>query len=1108
MKRFSRIFILFFVVGLTGFWLFGCSDDSPSGPDTDTTPPPPPTNLEVTQEQLGLRLDWDIPLDNDEPVPDLRGYNVYRDPSFTPAGKIPTDSSKADTPELDDYIFVLESNYFDRSVTEGESYSYSITAVDDSLNESEALESDIYMFDNRAPLVTITSPVTGFVTNVPSVTVEGTVIDSQQIGTANIYVNDAVAGQATVNANGTFSTLVSLIIGQNSVKAEATDGNGNVGQSSTVSVTYDTSTVAVQITSPEDDFITQNQRIAVTGTVSDPAITEANLIVNGAESTIDVTGGQFDAIADLDEGANTIRVRAQNPAGTAGTSPTITVTRDTTDPTVFIVQPIDQTPFQDTPILVSGSVSDANPPDSVSVSVGGAFRKVVLLGGQYQVYMELQEGTNQITVSAIDDAGNLGSATVTVYLNSFGPTVRITTPQDGALLNDPEVDIGGTVTDPNISTGNLFVDGVPQIISIDRGIFLVSVTLTQDGDHMFWAEVVDEYERPGVSDTVNVILDTTPPSITITSPADSSKGNSPSISVAGQVDDEEVESVTVFVGSYGVEASVVGGAFSTQVTLSEGWNTIYAEGSDLSDNVGQSDMTHVLLDTQAEIDEVDHDAAGVTLEIDDHVLFWLDAEETGGTASVDIEDVHENIRLYDDGSNGDDIAGDGVYKRDYTIQATDEATNAQVIGHFTDHVGNEALDQVAPNTITINVPPGAVTLFNPAMTEVTSSGVNLKWTATTSPDFQDYQLYRDTSPGVNTLSTLVTTITEVGQDTVRYSDKDASLIMGTTYYYRVYVRDQLGASIGSNEINATLDSWPSEQTLIIPADFPAYMAKIDNGSGRYVALTQMSNPGAIKIINHVTDGIVKSLDVEGRTVGITINPYVEFLAAGFDQNTVYRVHGYNLDLTEPDVQVGSGPWDVACGWGPGDTLYAFTATGDNDNSADDSVSVVNLWTGNLDYTFHTGGIHYSHMGSSPGYDRVYLASPWGTLATINPLYWSIDGVYGGFREIFDMIVTNDRIYLLHRDDDRLSVLSRWNLNVERELTVNGGPGYCVEIPGSPYLYVSCMDNHTVAVFNTTTWELIDRISVATPLCVLPNDAGDKVYVSRLAGQGGVVVLEY
>jgi len=1107
-KRFNKIFVLFFVVGLTGFWLFGCSDDNPSGPDTDTTPPPPPTNLTVTQEQLGLRLDWDIPLDNDEPVSDLRGYNVYRDPSFAPAGKIPTDSSKANTPELDDYIFVLESNYFDRSVTEGESYSYSITAVDDSLNESEALESDIYMFDNRAPLVTITSPITGFVTNVPSVTVEGAVIDSQQITTANVYVNDAIAGQATVNANGGFSTLVSLPIGLNTLKAEATDGNGNVGQSSTVSVTYDTSTVAVQITSPEDDFITQNQRVAVTGTVSDPAISKATLIVNGAESEIDVTGGQFDAIADLDEGANTIRVRAQNPAGTVGTSPTISVTRDTTDPTVFIVQPIDQTPFQDTPILVSGSVSDANPPDSVSVSVGGTLRKVVLLGGQYQVYMELQEGTNQITVSAIDGAGNLGSATVTVYLNSFGPTVRITTPQDGALLNDPEVDVGGTVTDPNISTGNLFVDGVPQVIAINSGIFLVSVTLTQDGDHMFWAEVVDEYERPGVSDTINVTLDTTPPSITITSPADSSKGNSPSISVAGQVDDEEVESVTVFVGSYGVEASVVSGAFSAQVTLSEGWNTIYVEGSDLSDNVGQSDMTHVLLDTQAEIDEVNHDAAGVTLEIDDHVLFWLDAGETGGTASVDIEDVHEGIRLYDDGSNGDDVAGDGVYKRDYTIQATDEATNAQVIGHFTDHVDNEALDQVAPNTITINVPPGAVTLFNPAMTEVTSSAVNLKWTATTSPDFQDYQLYRDTSPGVNTLSTLVTTITDAGQDTVRYTDQDPNLNNGTTYYYRVYVRDQLGASIGSNEVNATIDSWPSEEKLIIPGDFPAYMERLVTEAGRYVIVSHMNDPGQITIINQVTDGTVKTLDANGWTVGIRIGEYQEALVAGFGGNTIYRIHGTNLDYTEEAIPVGNGPWDVATGWGPGDTLYAFTGTGDNENSADDSISVLNLWTGNLDYTFHSGGVHYSHFGSSPDGRTVYAASPHGTIATIDPGGWNISGVYGGFRAIFDMIVKDDKIYLPHSDDDRVSILTRWNLNVERELTVPGTPVYCMPLPGTNYLYVSCQTDHVIRVYNTQNWQLVDMISVATPLSMVSDDSGEKVYVARLAYQGGIVVLEY
>ncbi len=1105
LARLTAFLVVFSSILLLG--IFGCGKDSPSEPVTDTTPPPDPTNMSITQEQLGLRLDWDIPLIDSEPVPDLKGYRVYREPGFSAAGKAPTDSADASkAPENgNDYIFALESNYFDRSVVEGGAYTYSVTAIDDSLNESGALESDLVVFDTKGPLVRITSPITGFVTNAPNLMVAGTVADSQQVGTASVYVNDTIAAQPTVDAAGAFSAQVSLEIGQNTLKAGATDPNGNVGVSSEVSVVYDTSGVVVQILSPEDASITREERVAVSGSVSDPSINQATLKVNGTETTIEVTGGQFYANAELEEGFNTIYVSATNDAGTTGTSAAVRVTRDTIFPVVYIVQPIDGTPFQESPILVSGTVADANPPDSVSLSHGGTLKKLILMAGQFQAWVELNEGTNQLTVSAIDLAGNIGSNSVTVYLNSYGPTVRITTPQNDALLNDPDIDVGGTVTDPNISSGILFVNGVPQVISIESGIFLVPVTLSSEGSNNLWVEVVDEYERPGVSDTVTVILDTTPPTIIITTPADSSMGNSPSISVAGQIDDEEVETVNVYVNDFAVEATVHDEAFSTQVTLLEGWNALYAKGTDMAGNTGQSSSLAVFLDTQAEISSVDHDAAGEILEIGDHVMFWVDAGEPNGTATIDIGDVHMGIELYDDGTHGDTDAGDGLYTRDYTIQAMDEASDAQVIGHFTDHVDNVALDKVADATITINVPPGAVTLFEPSWTDVSSSAVNLKWTASTSADFQDYRLYRDTSPGVNTLSTLVTTITDAGQDTVRYTDMDPALSPGSTFYYRVYVRDLLGASIASNEVSATLDNWPTHQKLVIPSgNYPTFMDRIEVNANQYVMVSHLTEAdGQIRIINMLTDAVVKTLEVGGSTVGVANNPYREVLVAGFSEGKVYRVHGFDLDFTETPFDVGGNVWDVESAWGPGDTLYAFSGVGD-------SIVVMNCWTGEVDAKFYAGGGgRYIHLGASPDRNTIYAGTrnvdP-GTIAIIDPMSWSITQQHGGFLNIQDMTVTENYIFLAHEAQDRVTVVNRWNMQQEQQLIAVGGPSHCMLLPGDRYLYVSCKAASLVRIFDTQSWQEIDRVSVATPNGMVTSNDGQKVYVTRIAWNGGIVVL--
>lgn len=78
----------------------------------DATPPAAPTGLQA-EENIGVvDLDWD---DNSEP--DLAGYNLYRDDELLAA-------------EL------AESSFSDTAVTDGDTYTYTVTAIDRSANES------------------------------------------------------------------------------------------------------------------------------------------------------------------------------------------------------------------------------------------------------------------------------------------------------------------------------------------------------------------------------------------------------------------------------------------------------------------------------------------------------------------------------------------------------------------------------------------------------------------------------------------------------------------------------------------------------------------------------------------------------------------------------------------------------------------------------------------------------------------------------------------------------------------------------------------------------------------------------------------------------------
>ncbi len=85
----------------------------------DTTPPATPTGLVASAGDGVVDLDWD---DNTES--DLSGYNVYR----SETGEAPW--------TLLNTSLVGVSSYTDQTVTNGVSYTYAVSAVDDSQNES------------------------------------------------------------------------------------------------------------------------------------------------------------------------------------------------------------------------------------------------------------------------------------------------------------------------------------------------------------------------------------------------------------------------------------------------------------------------------------------------------------------------------------------------------------------------------------------------------------------------------------------------------------------------------------------------------------------------------------------------------------------------------------------------------------------------------------------------------------------------------------------------------------------------------------------------------------------------------------------------------------
>ena len=100
---------------------FSGGDGGGGGGDDDSTPPAVPQSLTATGGDAVVDLDW-----ADVSAPDLAGYHVYR---WTGADPTPTRQTTAP---------VGQSDWTDTAVTNGVTYSYAVTSIDISGNESAA----------------------------------------------------------------------------------------------------------------------------------------------------------------------------------------------------------------------------------------------------------------------------------------------------------------------------------------------------------------------------------------------------------------------------------------------------------------------------------------------------------------------------------------------------------------------------------------------------------------------------------------------------------------------------------------------------------------------------------------------------------------------------------------------------------------------------------------------------------------------------------------------------------------------------------------------------------------------------------------------------------
>jgi hypothetical protein len=288
--------------------------------------------------------------------------------------------------------------------------------------------------DTTPPTVAITAPTANATHSTTTflLTLEGTASDN--VGVTQVaWVNNAGGSGTATGTTSWTASGITLQAGANVLIVTARDAAGNTG-TATLTIIYDTT--AYDTTAPD-----------TTITASPPAVTNStsasfSFTATEAGSTLEckLDDGAFAACTSpqsytaLAAGSRTFQVRATDPAGNTDPTPaSYTWTIDITAPTVSITTPTSGPIYitHTSPLTLGGTATDNGGVTQVAWvnSAGGSGTTTGTTTWRASAIV-LQLGTNVLTVTAQDVAGNTGTARLTVVAIT-APTLTVTA-QDAA----------------------------------------------------------------------------------------------------------------------------------------------------------------------------------------------------------------------------------------------------------------------------------------------------------------------------------------------------------------------------------------------------------------------------------------------------------------------------------------------------------------------------------------------------------------------------------------------------------------------------------------------------------------------------------------------------
>lgn len=353
------------------------------------------------------------------------------------------------------------------------------------------------------PVVTINAPTNNSSIDKSTVAVRAKVQNVRNKNNVRLTVNGSNISNFSFNSlSGLLTATVNLIEGNNTVKVKGTNDDGQ--DQATVSVRYKKADTGnppvVNLTQPTQNPYTSSSKTTTVKARVQHVPNKSGILIelNGRRVTQFgyTTTGQLSVQVSLQEGNNTIRIKATNTKGSDEETANIRYNRTKNPPTVNITKPLNNSKVTSSKVNLIATVKNATKSQITVLLDGKSIPSFNLVGTKLTTLLNVRSGTHKVTVKTTNKDGQAQDVVQFTYnAPVVKPTVRITQPaKDGLTVRTARTTLKATTK--NVSAKKeitVLLNGKSVAFTFDTRTKLISAALTlKPGSNIVKVKVVNQ----------------------------------------------------------------------------------------------------------------------------------------------------------------------------------------------------------------------------------------------------------------------------------------------------------------------------------------------------------------------------------------------------------------------------------------------------------------------------------------------------------------------------------------------------------------------------------------------------------------------------------------